>query len=194
MSTGEGKQLRSLCVFCGSSSGSASVYREAAERVGRELARRDVRLVYGGGNVGLMGVLADAVLGAGGRVIGVIPKGLVSRELAHRGLTELHVVETLHERKLRMAALADAFLALPGGLGTMDELFEVLTWAQLGYTAKPCGILDVCGYFRPLLEFLEKMVREGFLASEHRALVRSGGEIGPLLETLELLVAKGSPS
>jgi uncharacterized protein (TIGR00730 family) len=164
--------MPSVCVFCGSSSGSRPAYAEAARRFGECLAAAGLELVYGGGHVGLMGVLADAVLGAGGRVIGVIPRGLVDLELAHTGLSELVIVESMHQRKAAMADRADAFAALPGGFGSADELFEILTWAQLGLHAKPIGVLDVADYFAPLVAWVELGVRERFLRPEHRALLR----------------------
>lgn len=173
-----------ICVFCGSATGARPEYADAARRVGRELAARGLELVYGAGDVGLMGILADAALEAGGRVAGVIPNALVAREVAHRGLTELHVVETMHQRKALMADKSDAFLALPGGFGTADELFEILTWAQLGIHRKPVGLLDVAGYFGPLLAWLDLGVREGFLKAKHRALLHVGGEPGELLDRL----------
>jgi len=159
--------LRSLCVFCGSSSGNRAEYAAAAAQFGELLARRGIQLVYGGGNVGLMGVLADAALATGGRVIGVIPQMLVDRELAHRG-TDLRIVTSMHERKALMAELSDAFVALPGGLGTYEELCEVLTWSQLGIHHKPVGCLDVLDYFHPLGAMLDHAVAEGFLRPEQR--------------------------
>lgn len=156
--------------------------------LGRTLAERGIGLVYGAGNVGLMGVVADAALAAGGRVVGVIPKGLARWEVAHGGLTEIHIVSTMHERKAMMADLADAFIALPGGFGTLEELFEALTWTQLGFHGeighKPCGILNVGGFYDPLLTFLDGMVDSGFLRPEHRALVLSQQEVPALLEAL----------
>ena len=162
---------RRVCAFTGSSPGARGEYAAAARDFGRALVERGGELVYGGGNVGLMGVLADAVLARGGKVIGVIPEALVAKEVAHRGLSELRVVASMHERKAVMAELADAFVALPGGLGTLEELFEVLTWGQLGLHAKPCGLLNVCGYFDGLLAFLDRAVDERFVRSEHRALL-----------------------
>jgi uncharacterized protein (TIGR00730 family) len=159
--------LRSLCVFCGSSSGNRPEYAQAAAQFGELLGRSGIQLVYGGGNVGLMGALADAALAAGGRVIGVIPQMLVDRELAHRG-THLRIVTSMHERKALMAELSDAFVALPGGLGTYEELFEVLTWAQLGIHHKPVGCLNVLGYFNPLAALLNHAVAEGFLCPDQR--------------------------
>ena len=161
--------LTRICVFCGASPGREPGYRELASGTGRQLALRGIGVVYGGGRVGLMGALADGALTAGGEVIGVIPRGLVDRELAHPNVTELRVVETLHERKAIMAELANAFIALPGGLGTLEELSEVLSWAQLDLHRKPCGILDPVGYFGDLLAFLDHAVSEGFLAQQDRA-------------------------
>jgi uncharacterized protein (TIGR00730 family) len=162
--------MRSICVFCGSNSGRDPAYRAAAEQVGELLATRGLRLVYGGGNVGLMGIVADAALRAGGEVIGIIPEALLARELGHTGLTELRVVASMHERKAQMADLSDGFIALPGGLGTLEELAEILTWAQLGLHQKPCGLLDVNGYWASLVAFFDHAVAEGFLPPEHRAL------------------------
>ena len=161
--------IERVCVFCGSSSGAAPEYAEAARGLGRALARRGLGLVYGGANVGLMAELADATLDAGGPVVGVIPQALVEAEVAHTRLVDLQVVGSMHERKARMVELADAFIALPGGMGTLEELFEVLTWAQLGFHHKPCGLLDVRSYYRPLLDFLDHAVRERFLKPKHRA-------------------------
>jgi uncharacterized protein (TIGR00730 family) len=161
----------SVCVFCGSRPGLSPAYAEAARDLGAALAARGVRLVYGGGHVGLMGVVADAALEAGGEVVGVIPKALVEREVSHANLSELRVVGSLHERKALMAELSDGFVALPGGTGTLEELFEILTWSQLGLHRKPCGLLDVAGYYAPLLGFFDRMLEEGFLRPEHRALL-----------------------
>jgi len=170
--------MTSLCVFCGSSAGRDPAFAAAAHAFGLLLARERITLVYGGGHVGLMGVLADAALGEGGRVVGVIPRGLWDREVGHRGTTEMHIVETMHERKAMMASLADGFVALPGGLGTLEEIFEVWTWAQLGIHAKPCGFLDVAGYYAPLLAFLDQAVERGLVRPEHRAMavVEDDGE------------------
>jgi uncharacterized protein (TIGR00730 family) len=176
--------MKRLCVFCGSNAGGVAVYAEAARRFGHLLADRQIGVVYGGGHVGLMGVLAAAVLGRGGEVIGVIPQALVDRELAHAGLTELRVVATMHERKAVMADLADGFAALPGGYGTADELFEMLTWAQLGMHAKPVGLLNVNGFFDPLLAWLDHIVREGFLRPAHRRLLRDADEPEAVLTLL----------
>ncbi len=159
-----------ICVFCGSASGTKPIYATAARRLGEELAQRGASLVYGGGRVGLMGIVADAVLGAGGRAIGVIPKGLATKEIAHGGLTELHVVSNMHERKALMATKATAFLTLPGGIGTFEEFFEILSWSALGIHQKPLGILNIDSYFNPLMALLdhgiaEQFIRPGFLHS-----------------------------
>src|ERR1017187_1849398 len=177
--------MKRICVFCGSSSGSRPEYRVAAEELGAELARRSTGLVYGGGNVGLMGVLADAVLKVGGEVIGVIPENLMAREVGHKGLTKLHVVRSMHERKALMADLSDAFVAMPGGFGTLEEFCEIVTWAQLGLHAKPCGILNVLGYYSPLLAMLDHAVEERFLKPENRALVLARESPVELLAALE---------
>jgi uncharacterized protein (TIGR00730 family) len=173
-----------ICVFCGSASGRAPTYTAAARELGQLLAKRGIGLVYGGGNVGLMGELADSVLDAGGRAIGVIPQQLVDREIAHGGLTELHVVENLHQRKALMAELADAFLTLPGGVGTMEELFEVWSWGRLGLHSKPCGLLNVNGYFDSLRTLTDQMVTEGFLEPVHRELLLIEEQPGVLLDRL----------
>ena len=176
--------LQRICVFCGSSFGSRPAYREAAETVGRLLCQRGIELVYGGGNVGLMGALADACLGGGGRVIGVIPQALVDKEVAHLGLTELRVVKSMHERKALMADLSDAFVALPGAYGTWDELCEVLTWSQLGIQRKACALLNVSGYYDSFLEFADRAVAEGFLRDAHRGLLLSDDDPVRLLDRL----------
>ncbi len=176
--------MKSVCVFCGSSNGGPA-YADAARRFGAALARRRLGLVYGGGHGGLMGAVADTVLAAGGTAIGVIPRFLVEKELVHRGLTELVVIETMHQRKAVIADRADAFVALPGGFGTADELFEILTWAQLGLHAKPIGLLNIAAFFDPLLGWLDHMVRERFLRPEHRALVLTASEPDELLDALE---------
>jgi uncharacterized protein (TIGR00730 family) len=163
--------MQRLCVFCGSSPGANSQYAELARHLGALLARRGLGLVYGGGNVGLMGLLADAVVRGGGQVIGVIPQSLVDREVAHSGLSDLRVVGSMHERKALMAELADGFVALPGGIGTLEEFCEILTWAQLGLHQKPCGLINVAGYFDRLMGFLDHAVSERFLRPEHRAMV-----------------------
>jgi uncharacterized protein (TIGR00730 family) len=162
--------VQTLCVFCGSNSGASPAYAEAAASLGRLLARRGVTLVYGGGRVGLMGVLASAALAEGGRVIGVIPEALATRELAHDGVTELRVVSSMHERKALMSELSEGFIALPGGIGTLEEWFEVWTWSQLGFQPKPCGLLNVAGYYDHLLAFLDHMTGQRFLREPHRAM------------------------
>jgi uncharacterized protein (TIGR00730 family) len=176
-----------MCVFCGSSSGVRPGYATTARELGRLLAGRDIGLVYGGGSVGLMGILADATLAAGGEVIGVIPQSLADREVAHRGLSELRIVETMHERKAVMADLADAFIAMPGGFGTLDEFFEILTWAQLAIHAKPCGLLNVESYFDFLLEFLDRAVDDQLLKPAHRKLILVENDPRELLARLEHL-------
>jgi uncharacterized protein (TIGR00730 family) len=176
--------LRSVCVFCGSSAGRLPEYAAAARSLGQMLGERGLRLVYGGGNIGLMGILADAALAAGGTVIGVIPRHLMEKELGHIDCTELVIVGSMHERKARMAELADAFIALPGGIGTFEELLEILTWGQLGLHAKPCGILDVAGYFQPMLALLDRATGEGFLRPEHRGLLLTESDPSELLDAL----------
>jgi uncharacterized protein (TIGR00730 family) len=163
--------LRSVCVFCGSSPGVRGAYAEAARQLGSVLGREDVRLVYGGASVGLMGVVADAARAAGGEVVGVIPHALVDREVAHDSLDTLEVVGTMHERKARMAELAEAFIALPGGLGTLEELFEIWTWGLLGLHSKPFGLMDVESYYAPLVRFLDHAVAEGFVRERHRSML-----------------------
>jgi uncharacterized protein (TIGR00730 family) len=163
--------MKRLCVFCGSNPGRHPAYAEAAQDLARALVTRKVDLVYGGARVGVMGVLADAVLAAGGHVIGVIPQGLVEQEVAHTGLPDLRVVASMHERKLLMAELSDGFIALPGALGTLEELFEILTWAQLGLHRKPCGLLNIRGYYRLLIDFLDHAVAEQLLKPVYRALL-----------------------
>ncbi|WP_266168179.1 TIGR00730 family Rossman fold protein [Dyella subtropica] len=178
-------QPTALCVYCGSSSGKHPEYAEQARAFGTEMARRGIALVYGGGNVGLMGTVADAVLAAGGKVVGVIPRQLVEREVAHPGLTEMHVVETMHQRKTRMYELSDAFVALPGGFGTMDEMFEMLTWAQLGLHQYPCAFLDVRGYYTPLRSLMDHMVAERFVRQEQRDSVWFGDSMEQLFDWMD---------
>jgi uncharacterized protein (TIGR00730 family) len=173
--------MRRLCVYCGSKLGNRPAYAEAARALGALLAARGIGLVYGGGAVGLMGVVADAALEAGGEVLGVLPHGLASKEVAHPGLTELFLVSSMHERKALMADLADGFAALPGGLGTLEEIAEVLTWSQLGIQHKPCGLLNVAGYFDGLIAHLDHAAAEGLLRPEHRALVLVEEEPAALL-------------
>jgi hypothetical protein len=167
---------RAVCVYCGSSLGVRPEYADAARRVGTALGRREIGLVYGGGRTGLMGVVADSVLAAGGRVVGVIPEHLAGPELAHGGLTELHVVDGMHERKALMARLASGFLTLPGGVGTYEEFFEILTWSALGLHAKPIGVLNVAGYFDPLLGLLDRAVAERFVRPTHLDLIHVSDE------------------
>src|SRR5574344_1589623 len=177
--------LKSVCVFCGASAGARPVYREAATNLGHSLAARGLTLIYGGGAVGLMGTVADAALAAGGEVIGIIPQSLERAEIGHSGLTRLEVVDGMHARKARMAELADAFIALPGGLGTLEELFEVWTWGQLGYHAKPLGLLDVNGFYDKLSLFLDHLVDEGFVRAPHREMLQRGASPAELLANLE---------
>jgi uncharacterized protein (TIGR00730 family) len=176
--------MRRVCVFCGSSNGAHPGYLEAARVLGATLAGRGIGLVYGGARVGLMGAIADAVLEHGGEGVGVIPEALVAREVAHTGLTQLHVVKSMHERKARMSELSDAFIALPGGFGTLEEFAEILTWAQLGLHHKPFGLLNVQGYYTPLLTFFDHAVHEGFVPPVHRALVLAEEDPGRLLDLL----------
>jgi uncharacterized protein (TIGR00730 family) len=176
--------LRRLCVFCGSSPGIQTSYARMADELGWLLAERAIELVYGGGNLGLMGRIADACLSRGGRVIGVIPRALVEKEIAHRGLTELRVVESMHERKALMADLADAFVAMPGGYGTWEEFCEVLTWSQLGLQRKACALLNVSGYYDPLLHMADRALEQGFLRNEHRELLLADTDPGRLLDRL----------
>ena len=178
-------QPTAICVYCGSNSGRHPEYAEQARAFGSEMARRGIALVYGGGKVGLMGVVADAVLAGGGKVIGVIPEQLVNWEVAHKGVTRLEVVANMHERKTRMYELSDAFVALPGGFGTMDEMFEMLTWRQLGLGEKPCAFLDVDGFYAPLMQMLDRMVDERFLHPDQRADLWHGDDIDGLFSWLE---------
>ena len=177
--------MQRACVFCGSSPGARPQYTEATEDLGSLFVQHGITLVYGGASVGLMGRLADTVLSEGGEAVGVIPRALVEREIAHLGLTELHVVDSMHERKALMADLSDAFVALPGGLGTLDELFEVYTWAQLGLHRKPCGLLNVEGYYRHLADFLDHAVGERFVRDEHRDMLIVEEDPATMLERLQ---------
>lgn len=176
--------MRSVCVYCGSSGNAAEVYFEAARRTGQTLVERGLSLVFGGSRSGLMGVLADTVLAGGGRAVGVIPGTLVEKEVAHSGLSELHVVESMHDRKALMSDLADAFIALPGAFGTLDELFETLTWGQLQFHRKPIGLLNVDGFYDALLGFLERSERDGFLHPAHRAMITVGTDPAGLLDRM----------
>jgi len=177
--------MRALCVYCGSSTGHSSVYADAARALGKQMAERELSLVYGGGHVGLMGIIADAVLDAGGKVTGVIPTALMDAEVGHNALTTLHVVNDMHQRKAIMAELADGFIALPGGIGTLEELFEVMTWLQLGYHAKPVGLLNVNGFYDELLAFLDKQRDTGFVRAEHRDLLITDAEPSSLLNQMQ---------
>jgi uncharacterized protein (TIGR00730 family) len=176
--------MRSVCVFCGSNPGAQTVYREIASLLGREVALRGLRLIYGGGNVGLMGALADAALEVGGEVVGVIQRSLLDKEIAHRGVSELIVVGTMHDRKARMAEMSDAFVAMPGGFGTFEEFCEVLTLTQLGVHTKPCGVLNVEGFYDPLLSLFDRAVADRFLRPEHRALVLTAESASRVLDRL----------
>ncbi|MGE5493386.1 MAG: TIGR00730 family Rossman fold protein [Actinomycetota bacterium] len=181
--------MKRLCVFCGSNAGHDPAYRAAAEELGRLLAARGIELVYGGGNIGLMGAVADACLDAGGTVIGVIPESLMGKEVAgrnvdHRALTRMEVVDSMHTRKARMAELADGFIALPGGFGTFEEFCEILTWGQLGFHTKPMGLLNVNGFYDPLLALFDKAVAEGFLRAQNRAMALAETDIGRLLDAM----------
>jgi uncharacterized protein (TIGR00730 family) len=174
--------MKSICVYCGSNAGSKMIYSERAAALGDRIAKEGLRLIYGGGNVGLMGVVANAVLEAGGQVTGVIPKQLADWEVAHRGLTELEIVGSMHERKARMFDLADGFVTLPGGFGTMEEIFEMLTWRQLGIGNKPCAFLDVDGFYAPLIGMIDRMVEERFLHAEQRTDLWHGEDIAGMLQ------------
>lgn len=177
-------KLKSVCVYCGASPGVRKSYTAAAEKMGQLSAQKGIRLIYGGGNVGLMGTIATSALDIGGEVIGVIPQSLIDREWAHLGLTELKVVQTMHERKAMMEQLSDAFVAIPGGFGTLDELFEIITWAQLQFHSKPIGLLNVDGYFDPLIAFMDQAVREGFVRAEHREMIVIDTDADNLLSRL----------
>jgi uncharacterized protein (TIGR00730 family) len=186
-------KLHRVCVFCGSNAGRRPVHRAAAVAFGEALAARGVGLVYGGGNVGLMGALADAALARGGSAIGIIPHALMAKELGHLGLTELRVVDSMHARKAMMADLADAFVMLPGGFGTYEEFCEVLTWSQLGLHQKPCGVLDVDGFYAPLLDFFDRAVDEGFVSPVHRAIVLRASAPDALLDLLAAWAPTAAP-
>jgi len=174
--------MKAVCVFCGSHVGRNPAYEQAAVSVGTALAKAGVRLVYGGGKVGLMGAVADAVIAAGGQVAGVMPRSLFEREIAHKGLAELHVVETMHQRKTMMADLADGFIALPGGAGTLEEFFEQWTWAQLGVHGKPCGLLNVADYFAPMIAMMQRIVAEGFMGERYFEMLVIETSIEPMLK------------
>src|SRR5690606_8571896 len=180
--------MKSLCVYCGSNSGANRAYAEAAISLGTRMAQDGIRLVYGGGNIGLMGTVADAVLAAGGEVVGVIPKQLVDMEVAHLALTRLEVVDSMHARKSRMFDLADAFVALPGGFGTLEEIVEMLTWRQLGIGDKPCAILDVEGYYQPLVAMMDRMVEERFLHPGQREDLWTGRDVDAMIRWMQAYV------
>ena len=173
--------MRRVCVYCGSSPGSGSLYLDAARTAGREIVDMGIGIIYGGGNVGIMGQLAAAAFEAGGEVIGVVPRDLVTEEIANFELTDLLVVPTMHDRKTMMIEMADGFIALPGGFGTLEEIFEAITWAQLGYHNKPCGLLNVDGYFDELLNFLDRSTEAEFIHKKHRAMLYVGEDIGELI-------------
>jgi uncharacterized protein (TIGR00730 family) len=177
--------MKRLCVYCGSRPGSQPAYMEAAKKLARALVNRNIEVVYGGASVGTMGVLANTVLAEGGHVIGIIPQAVLGREVVHRGLSDLRVVTSMHERKALMAELADGFIALPGGLGTLDEVFEILTWGQLGLHQKPCGLLNICDYYRGLIDFLDHAVSERFITDVHRAMLLVEEEPEQLLDHFE---------
>ncbi|MGB9092316.1 MAG: TIGR00730 family Rossman fold protein [Pseudomonas farsensis] len=185
--------VRSVCVFCGASTGANPAYRDAAIALGQAIAQRGLKLVYGGGAVGLMGIVANAAMAAGGEVVGIIPQSLLDAEVGHKGLTRLEVVDGMHARKARMAELSDAFIALPGGLGTLEELFEVWTWGQLGYHAKPLGLLDVNGFYEKLGGFLDHVVEEGFVRPQHRAMLQLAQQPDQLLDAMDSFVAPVVP-
>jgi uncharacterized protein (TIGR00730 family) len=175
--------MRSICVYCGASPGSSPLYAEAARQLAHSMVEKQIELVYGGGNVGLMGIIADEVLRLGGKVTGVIPHGLVERELAHKSLTELHIVKDMHERKAKMAALAEGFIALPGGMGTLEELFEMLTWSQLGFHQKPVGLINVSHFYDGLLRFLQHASASGFIKPAHLELLHHADDADSLINT-----------
>ncbi len=185
--------MKSICVFCGSSHGALEAYGNAAADAGRVIAENGCTLVYGGAKVGLMGTVADAALAAGGDVIGVLPQSLQEKELAHEGLTELHVVGSMHERKAMMADLSDGFIALPGGVGTLEEIFEVWTWGQLGYHAKPCGFLNVEGYYDHLIAFLDHQTQEGFMKKPMRDMAPVAGSTAALLDIFRSYTPPATP-
>jgi uncharacterized protein (TIGR00730 family) len=184
--------MDSVCVFCGSRDGNNPAYVAAAQETGRAIARRGWKLVYGGGHVGVMGALADAALAEGGEVIGVMPRALLTREIAHPGITRIHLVTSMHRRKALMASLSDGFLTLPGGYGTLEEFFETLTWAQLGLHSKPCALLDVAGFWDHLLAMVKTQVAEGFVPEEHLRLILSGSDPDAILDRMAAYVPPGS--
>ena len=176
--------MKNICVYCGSAIGKKTEYVEAAQKLGQELVRRNMGLVFGGSSIGLMGAVADAVLEAGGKVTGIIPRAIWEKEISHEGLTELIVVDTMHQRKAAMAEAADGFIALPGGYGTFEELFEILTWAQLDFHRKPSGLLNICGYYDKLCEFIDNSINEGFVKEVHRQLLIVDSDPSSLLDKM----------
>lgn len=182
--------MKSLCVYCGSSIGNSPIYETAARSLAKSLVDEKIDLVYGGGNVGLMGIIADEVLNLGGKAIGVIPKALMDYEVGHPNLTHLYVVKDMHERKAKMAALSNGFIAMPGGIGTLEELFEALTWSQLGFHEKPIGLLNVSGFYDGLIRFVQHLVKQGFLKAEHAALMMYEDEAPALMERFKSFVPK----
>jgi uncharacterized protein (TIGR00730 family) len=185
--------MHRVCVFCGSNAGANPAYADAARAMGRAIVARGLSLVYGGGHVGLMGIVADAVLEAGGEAIGVIPHALNAREIAHRGLTRLHVVDSMHERKAMMAELSDAFIAMPGGFGTYEEFFEAVTWTQLGVHRKPCGLLNIAGFYDPIIQFIDHAVAEQFIRPQHRATILVDTDPASLLDQLGSVILPDVP-
>ena len=177
--------MKTLCIYCGASAGLNPIYMQAATALGKAMLKRDLRLVYGGASVGLMGQIAETVLAGGGEVIGVMPQALIDKEVSHPGLTKLHVVSSMHERKALMAELSDGFLAMPGGYGTLEELFEALTWAQLGYHDKPCALLNINGYYDGLIAFMRHATDEAFVKPIHRDMLLTSEHIDELLDSLE---------
>lgn len=187
-------QMKSLCVYCGASIGTAPAYADAARALAKSMVSRDIALIYGGGKVGLMGVIADEVMRQGGAATGVIPQALMDKEVGHRGLTQLHVVRDMHERKAMMAKLADGFIAMPGGIGTLEELFEVFTWSQLGFHDKPIGLLNVDGFYDGLIGFLRHVVKEGFLRTEQASLLIHEQNAETLVEQLRVFKPRQHPA
>lgn len=185
--------MKAICVFCGSSYGTREAYADAARATGRAIAEQGYTLVYGGAKVGLMGTVADAALNAGGKVIGVLPKALEDKEIGHEGLTDLHLVGSMHERKAMMADLSDAFIALPGGVGTLEEIFEVWTWGQLGYHSKPCGFLNIEGYYDDLIRFLDHQTDQGFTKDVMRAMVQIAGTPEEMIGLFENYTPPSAP-
>jgi len=185
--------MKSLCIYCGSSPGATPVYAQAAHRLAQAMVEQDIALVYGGGNVGLMGIIADEVMRLGGQATGVIPEALLKKELGHKGLTQLHIVKDMHERKAMMADLSDGFIAMPGGVGTLEELFEVFTWAQLGFHQKPIGLLNVDGFYDGLLQFIQHMVSQRFLKGEQAEILIAEAQPADLLQRFRSFVPHHVP-